>query len=246
MTDAPVLAVSHDDGIARLELLRPERRNPLGASLRQALHDAFDEVEEAGSRVVLLTAAPGEQPTFAAGADLRDIGALDPLAAGPFAVAGQTLMRRVATLPALVLAAVDGPCMGGALDLVLSTDLVACTERACFAHPGIRLGLVTGWGGTRRLPERLGTGRAAGLLASGRRLGGEEAWACGFASRLPPPPELGEAVEAWARRWLDGVASLRPAELGRIKRFFATAGAGGPISETPVNTLLRRSRRLHR
>lgn len=215
------LRVERDGPVLHLRLDRPERRNPLTRALRRALRAALEGLGEArGPRVALLSSEPGEAAVFAAGADLSDIGALEAAEASSFAEEGQALMRLLEDRGAVVLAAVDGPCHGGALDLALACDAVAVSERARFAHPGARLGIVTGWGGTRRLPERLGLAPAAAAFATGRSWGAEEALQRGLASRLLPGrgPAFAEAARAWAGEWAQRLEGLSREDLGSLKR----------------------------
>lgn len=173
-------------GVPFLLLDRPERRNPLDAATRRALELELRRAGEAGRPAVAIGATPHEPPVFAAGADLRAIAALTPSEAPAFAEEGQRLHRLAEDLSVQLVAVIDGPCFGGALDLAMACDTVLASKRARFAHPGIRLGIVTGWGGTRRLPQRIGAGRAAALLQTGRALGAQEAASCGLVSAVLP------------------------------------------------------------
>lgn len=92
---------------------------------------------------------------FLAGAHLAEIAALDAATAGPYAVAGRAVLERVRSHPRPVVAAIHGLCAGGGFDLALACDALAVGPAARFAHPGVRRGLVTGWGGTAHLPATL-------------------------------------------------------------------------------------------
>jgi len=230
----PGLAIEEHGGVRHLIFDRPERRNPLTRELRSALDTGLDEAVAADCRVLLLRSVPSEPPVFAAGADLADIEDLSPGDAPAFAEAGQRLFRRLEDLPALVLAAVDGPCFGGALDLVLSCDLRIASPRARFAHPGARLGLVTGWGGTRRLPLRVGAPPARAAFASGRTLDAATAEALGLVERSLP--EVGrdfvEAASFWAEAWATRLANVPPERIGTLKRVLAGAAPGAAALES--------------
>ncbi|RMG44809.1 MAG: enoyl-CoA hydratase/isomerase family protein [Acidobacteria bacterium] len=107
--------------------------------------------------------------SFAAGADLAEIAALDPIGAQELSREGQRLAARLAEGPQVTAAVVDGHALGGGFDLAMSCDVVVATERSRFGHPGLSRGLFTGWGGTARIPRR-------GRRPAGRRLllaGGE-------------------------------------------------------------------------
>ena len=116
--DGTGLRVDRDGAVLHLRLDRPERRNPLTGSLRQALADALEPLGAAGEpRVALLSSLQGEAAVFAAGADLTDIAALEAREAPAFAEEGQALMRRIEDLPGvvrtadIVIAAVGRPNM---------------------------------------------------------------------------------------------------------------------------------------
>ena len=228
------LQVERRGPVLHLVLDRPERRNPLTRELRASLRSELAGVPGDGTRVVLLRARPGEAPAFAAGADLEDIAALDAGQAPAFAEEGQALFRRLEDLPALVLAAVDGPCFGGALDLVLGCDLLAVSERARFAHPGARLGIVTGWGGTRRLPRALGGARAAAAFASGRAWDAAQALETGLAAcRLPGTGDAFERAAAdWAGEWAERLRAAPVSELRSLKAVLGATRDARPALES--------------
>jgi enoyl-CoA hydratase/carnithine racemase len=104
-------------------------------------------------------------------------------------------MNRIATLPQLTIAAIDGPCFGGALDLALACDRRLSTERSIFAHPGTGLGIITGWGGTQRLPRLIGQGRALEMFFTAGRFTANEALRMGLLDELVEDP-VAEALKA--------------------------------------------------
>jgi enoyl-CoA hydratase len=111
----------------------------------------------------------GNQKFFSAGADLNEIVALGSDAFG-FARMGQRLMRAVDEFPAPVCAAVYGYCMGGGLDLALACDYRVAHPHAVFGHRGAALGLITGWGGTQRLPRLVGRAKALEMFVAAEKL----------------------------------------------------------------------------
>jgi enoyl-CoA hydratase/carnithine racemase len=137
---------------------------------------------------------------FAAGADLEMIRTLSPARAYSYAAAGQRALAALLALPAWVMAEIDGACYGGGLDLALACHIRIATERATFCHPGPRRGIVTGWGGTVRAREVLGTAGARRLFARGDVWSAAEAAKRGLVDEMVP-----------AARW-----DLRRAELARI------------------------------
>jgi len=129
----------------------------------------------------------GTEKCFAAGADLEEIAALDAVGAREFAELGQRLMRAIEESARPVIAGVSGYCMGGGLDLALACRARIATDDAMFAHRGAALGIMTGWGGTQRLPRVVGPrGKALAmeLMATGRTMDAREALACGLIQQI--------------------------------------------------------------
>jgi enoyl-CoA hydratase/carnithine racemase len=133
--------------------------------LRLALSDAH------GQRIVIT----GSAGFFAAGADIGELTSLTGAQALDYARRGQSLMNAIQNHSSVIIAAIDGYCFGGGLDLALACDLRYATAGSNFAHPGGRIGIMTGWGGTRRLPLMIGKSRALEMMAAGRRLTAAEA-----------------------------------------------------------------------
>lgn len=111
----------------------------------------------------------GTDEVFASGADLREIAGLDSETARPFAERGQALMNAIANLSIVTIAAINGYCFGGALDLALACDYRVASPNAQFSHPGVTLGIITGWGGTQRLPRLVGEAVALEMLLTAGR-----------------------------------------------------------------------------
>ena len=109
----------------------------------------------------------GNQISFVTGADIAELAQLPRTQAQEFARAGQHVLAAVAQSAKPVVAAIRGFCMGGGLDLALACRARIATPDAVFAHPGGALGIMTGWGGTQRLPRLVGRGRAMEMLLTG-------------------------------------------------------------------------------
>ena len=112
----------------------------------------------------------GNDQFFSAGADLEEISVLDGPSAYEFSKMGQELMRAVEEFPAPVYAAISGYCMGGGLDLALACHYRIASPHAIFGHRGAALGLMTGWGGTQRLPRLVGKGRALEMFVAAEKI----------------------------------------------------------------------------
>jgi enoyl-CoA hydratase/carnithine racemase len=125
---------------------------------------------------------------FASGADLREISQVTAAEAPYFARRGQALMRSISELPLLVVAAINGYCFGGALDLALACDRRIAGPEALFAHPGAGLGIITGWGGTQRLPRLVGRANALEMFFTAEPVDAEHALAIGLIDDIAPDP----------------------------------------------------------
>lgn len=130
----------------------------------------------------------GNRQFFSAGADLNEIAALSAQDATKFSRMGQRLMRLIDDFPSPVFAAISGYCLGGGLDLALACDFRVCHPDAVFGHRGAALGLITGWGGTQRLPRLIGRGRALQMFTAAEKIGAAEALDIGLVSEIVADP----------------------------------------------------------
>jgi enoyl-CoA hydratase/carnithine racemase len=129
----------------------------------------LDELREAPSPLPLVLASA--HPTiFLAGAHLGEIAGLDRRSCIPYAELGRSVVDRLASHPAAVVAAVHGSCSGGGFDLTMACDAVIASPSATFSHPGVHRGLVTGWGGTAGLDRALGPSLLRRALLEGSSL----------------------------------------------------------------------------
>jgi enoyl-CoA hydratase/carnithine racemase len=117
----------------------------------------------------------GNDRYFSAGADLREVAALTGALAYEFAAMGQALMNAVAEHPAPTYAAIQGFCMGGGLDLALACSHRIAAPHSIFGHRGASLGIITGWGGTQRLPELIGKARALQMFLCAEKVSANHA-----------------------------------------------------------------------
>jgi enoyl-CoA hydratase len=130
----------------------------------------------------------GNEHFFSAGADLTEIVRLDGVEAYRFSLLGQTLMNEVDSFPAPVYAAVRGYCMGGGLDLALACDFRIAHPHSMFGHRGAALGLITGWGGTQRLPRLIGKAAALDLFVAAEKIPAGHALRLGLVQQLAEDP----------------------------------------------------------
>ena len=141
----------------------------------------------------------GNDRFFSAGADLKEISQLSGPDALAFARMGQAMMEAIDHFPAPVYAAIDGYCMGGGLDLALACDHRIASPHAIFGHRGAALGLITGWGGTQRLPRLIGKGRALEMFVAAEKITAPEALRIGLVDAIADDP-VAEAVRRVQRQ----------------------------------------------
>lgn len=167
-----------------LRLTSEDGTNRLTRRCVAALTDALQSLS-AKARPVVIT---GNDKFFSAGADLAEIAALTGPGAYEFSRFGQVLMNAVENFAAPVYAAVSGYCMGGGLDLALACHRRIASPHAIFGHRGAALGLITGWGGTQRLPRLVGKGKALELLVAAEKLHAAEALRIGLVDAIAADP----------------------------------------------------------
>jgi len=203
---------------AVLTIDRPERRNAVDAATARALRQGFEDFEaDDGARVLVLTGAGGE--AFCAGADLKaiDLDVDDP--AGPMGFS-----RLTPTKP--TIAAVDGWCLAGGLELALWCDLRIATPASTFGYFERRWGVPLVDGGTQRLPRVIGLGRALDLILTGRPVDAEEAERIGLVNEVVDPgAHLDRALELAER-----IAAF-PQETMLADRRAAIEGLGMPLAD---------------
>lgn len=168
--------------IAIVTFNRPAQHNRLTTAMMAEFADVLNRLREGGNLSVLIVTGAGG--IFSAGADLNEVAALDAATAYDFSRQGQSLLQSLSETAPLTIAAIDGYCLGGGLDIALSCDLRYATSRSSFQHPGARRGIITGWGGTQRLPRLIGSDETRRLLILGERLNAGEALRLGLINRI--------------------------------------------------------------
>ena len=157
------------DGVRILQLASADGTNRLTRACVLELTAAIRDLAVTDPLIIA-----GNDKFFSAGADLREIAALRAAEALDFARMGQQLMNTIANFPAPVCAAIHGYCMGGGLDLALACHYRVAAPHAVFGHRGAALGLITGWGGTQRLPRLIGNARALQMFVAAEKVSAQE------------------------------------------------------------------------
>jgi enoyl-CoA hydratase len=244
MTEANVLLTSKDDGVFTLTLNRPRKLNAMSYEVFDALEAAIGEAgSDRGVRVVVIT---GAGAVFSAGADISMVKEFGDPELAPEAFRAklrrlQGVFDGLEQLEKPVIAAINGPCVGGGVDLVLACDLRIAATEAFFLVPEVRLGLIPDLGATQRLPRLVGVARAKEMILTGRRFSAEECLAMGLLNRVVARDALTNAVHAMAA----DLAAGGPLALGvakqAIDRAWATDLRSGEEFEAFAQTPLYRS-----
>jgi len=168
-----------------LRLCSEDGTNRLTHACLLALTEAIRDLAREAPKPLIIT---GNEKFFSAGADLVEISALTAPQALEFSRDGQELMNLVETFPAPVCAVVEGYCMGGGLDLALACRYRVAARNAIFGHRGAALGLITGWGGTQRLPRLISKARALQIFVTAEKLDARQALRMGLVNTIAEDP----------------------------------------------------------
>ncbi|WP_320776996.1 enoyl-CoA hydratase/isomerase family protein [Streptomyces sp. CRN 30] len=198
------------EGVGTLRLDRP----PMNA-LDIATQDRLKELAEEAARRddVRAVVLHGNEKVFAAGADIKEMQAMDHAAMVARSRTLQDSFSAVARIPKPVVAAVNGYALGGGCELALCADHRVAAENARLGQPEIKLGLIPGAGGTQRLARLIGPSKAKDLVFTGRVVDAAEALALGLVDRVVPAGEVYARAHAWAAELARGPAlALRAAK----------------------------------
>ena len=163
---------------------RPGIRNPLSVAILEQLDEIIDRLGDDIDAMIFT----GTDDVFASGADLHEIAEVTAENAIGFARRGQNLMAKIASLRQTTIAAINGFCFGGALDLALACDVRIASPNAKFAHPGTGLGIITGWGGTQRLPPLIGEAASLEMFFTASPIDAERALWLGLINEIADDP----------------------------------------------------------
>lgn len=194
------LIVSSTDHITTIIINRPAKLNALNKSTIEELHTAFEAAEkDQNTRVIILTGA-GEK-AFVAGADISEFADFSVSEGSQLAGKGQELLFDfVENLETPVIAAVNGFALGGGLELAMSAHFRIASENAKMGLPEVSLGVIPGYGGTQRLPQLVGKGRAMEMIMTAGMIDADQAELYGLVNHVVPLPELLPLAEKLASK----------------------------------------------
>ncbi len=210
------ILVDKKGAVARITINRPDKLNALNARVVRELSDAFTALQNAAegeepTRCAILT---GAGKAFVAGADISEMASLSSVAARKLAEAGHLLGTIIESAPFPVIAAVNGFALGGGCELALACDFIFAADTAKFGQPEVNLGVIPGFGGTQRLPRRIGIAKARELIYTGDMITAAEALSLGLANAVFPAADLLTKCEETAAK----IATKGPLAVAAAKR----------------------------
>jgi enoyl-CoA hydratase/carnithine racemase len=201
------------DGAVIEVVLNGPPANALGPEIVKGLHATMDFAAEARAKVLLVTSSVNG--FFAAGADIKHMSAVDAVSFREYGDALRGALDRLAALPLVSVAAIDGLALGGGLELAMACTMRVAAGEAQLGLPEVKLGLIPGAGGTQRLPRLVGRGRALDIMLTGRQVAADEAYWIGLIDRFAGPGETARAVAWQLAREL--AAASTPAQLAVVR-----------------------------
>jgi enoyl-CoA hydratase len=194
---SPYFSIESSQLFSVLRLQSADGTNRLTRACVESLREVVEHLAH-NPKPLIVT---GNLKFFSAGADLQEISALTGAAAFEFARNGQDLLNTIEQFPAPVYAAIEGYCMGGGLDLALACRRRIASPHAVFGHRGAALGLITGWGGTQRLPRLIGKAPALAMLVAAEKFPADAALQAGLVDAVVSDPiaEAGRRIQSSIR-----------------------------------------------
>ena len=187
-----------DDNILTITINRPKKLNALNRETIQELHEAFKEAKADDEVKVVIITGSGEK-AFVAGADISEFSDFSPKEGKKLAAEGQEkLFNYVANFPKPVIAAVNGFALGGGLELAMSAHFRIASDNAKMGLPEVSLGVIPGYGGTQRLPQLVGKGRAMEMIMTAGMIDANQALQYNLVNHVVALDDLQEFAEGIA------------------------------------------------
>lgn len=189
------LAAELTEGIYTITVNRPDKMNALNKDVFTDLNTAADFINDnADIKAAIITGAGPK--AFVAGADITEFGGLDKAGAMALAKRGQDIFLKIEQSRKPIIAAVNGFALGGGCELAMACHFRIASDNAKFGQPEVNLGLIPGYGGTQRLTQLIGKGRAIELLISGNMIDANTALQYGLVNYVVPQAELLDKAKA--------------------------------------------------
>ncbi|MFT4848693.1 MAG: enoyl-CoA hydratase [Sediminicola sp.] len=180
----------HDNGITTITINRTSKLNALNRATIKELHEAFKEADESEQTKVIIVTGSGEK-AFIAGADISEFADFSVAEGGQLAADGQAILfDYVAYLSTPVIAAVNGFALGGGLELAMAAHIRIASDNAKLGLPEVSLGVIPGYGGTQRLPQLIGKGRAMEMIMTAGMIDANLAFQYGLVNHVTTQEDL--------------------------------------------------------
>ena len=217
-------------GILTITVNRPTKLNALNAATIAELGQAMAEAQQdAAVRGILLTGS-GEK-AFVAGADIAELAQLSGPGAQEASARGQAVFRQFETSAKPVVAAVNGFALGGGCELAMACHIRVASDNARFGQPEVNLGLLPGYGGTQRLVQLVGKGKALELLLTADQVKADEALRLGLANHVVPQAELLDFSKALLTKILGKAPVAVALTIACVNTYFDQGGEAGYTAE---------------
>lgn len=181
------------ENIGLLKINRPKYLNSLNSQTLNEISEALDEIKKDTDLYVLIVTGEGEK-AFVAGADIKEMKDMYGIDAMAFSKFGNDVFKKIEDLDKVVIASINGYCLGGGLELALSCDIRIGSINSKFGQPEVSLGIIPGFGATQRLFNVIGVGKAKEMIFTGDVVGSEEALNLGLLNKVTENP-IKEAVD---------------------------------------------------
>jgi enoyl-CoA hydratase len=194
------LLITIENKIAVLTLNRPSKLNALNKNTLQELHEAFTSLEKNEAVNVIILTGSGEK-AFVAGADIAEFADFSPAQGIQLAAEGQLkIFDFIENLKKPVIAAINGFALGGGIELAMACHFRVASDNSKMGLPEVTLGLIPGYGGTQRLPQLVGKGRAMEMILTATMITAAEAKEYGLVNHVVPQTELLEFCQGLAQK----------------------------------------------
>lgn len=214
------IIVETEDGIGIIEINRPKKLNALNQDTIDELHQGFDQLDkDADTRVIIITGS-GDK-AFVAGADISEFADFGTEQGRTLARQGQEkLFDFIENLKTPVIAAINGFALGGGLELAMACHIRVASKTARMGLPEVSLGLIPGYGGTQRLPQLVGKGKAMEMIMTAGMIRAEDALQSGLVNHLAEPEDLIEFSYQLAEKILANSSQAIRAAIGAVNAGF--------------------------
>ena len=223
------LLITSENGIQTITINRPAQLNALNKETISELSMAFKVANNDKAIGVILLTGQGEK-SFVAGADIKEFVSFSIAQGGELAYSGQeSLFNLIENLAKPVIAVINGYALGGGLELAMACHLRVAATGALFGLPEVSLGLIPGYGGTQRLAQLVGKGRANELVFTAGMISAEEAWRIGLVNHIVAPEELLNKSHDLAKKIMKNSCSAIASAILAINAGFTTGVNGYEI-----------------